>query len=218
MRRCTNTLRKQLRRGVNRSLWLAAARFQLPPGTRLCSWRARRRAAPGPSPLTHGTGTLQEDGGQGHAAPSITALPCGDGVPRTPGLSPPLRGLWAGASLQPRGTDGSCCGGGQVCRHKQPPEPGIFLAGLRKTRTETNRGSVKSDLRIGNPTPRGRGASSQHVARTRAERSTGSTGSTAARPTLSRPRGSHQLLRRKSPPQKLLSTSMTNSLQRSRGS
>lgn len=93
--RCTNTLRKQLRRGVNRSLRLAAAGFQLPPGTRLCSWRARRRAAPGPSPLTHGTGTLQEDGGQGHAALSIAALPCGDGVPRTQG-SPPRGGSGLG--------------------------------------------------------------------------------------------------------------------------
>lgn len=186
--RCTNTLRKQPERGVNSGLWLAVARFQLPATTQLCSWHARRCMAPTPSAMAQAA--CKRTAARGTQCQASPPCPAEMGCP---GRWGPLllRRLWAGASPQPRSTNGSCCSGSQVSRQQQPLEPGIFLAGLRKTCTKTNTESVKSDIHIGDPTPQSWGGSSQHVARTCAERSTGST---AAKPTLSRPRGSCQLL------------------------
>lgn len=186
--RCTNTLCKQRERGVNSGLWLAAARFQLPATTQLCSWRARRCMAPVPSATAQAAcKRTAARGTQCQASPPCPAeMEC-------PGRwGPPLlRRLWAGALPQPRSTNGSCCSGSQVSWQQQPPEPGIFLAGLRKMCTKTNMELVKSDIQVGDPTPQSWGRSSQHVARMCAEQSTGST---AAKPTLSRPCGSCQLL------------------------
>lgn len=120
--------------------------------------------------------------------------PCRDGVPRAPGSPPPT------SPLPPQGTNG------EVYRQKQPPEPGIFLAKLRKCTSKKK--SVKSALCTGNPAPHSRGVSGQHVAR----------GSTGARPSLSRPPGLSPAARVQPPPQKLITGSMTNSFQRSRGS